>query len=255
MGIIIKFLKKKYKLLKEKYTRRYIYNRIYPYNANYFDSYWDEIISLGFNCEVSARLVDIFGYNFNHFLFTWSYEYDRASFLNALNELGNFSNNDYSVLPWGMIQNNKYLIGFHSRYTKNELINDDKTLTPIVPLAIDELKSRVKHLAEKLECIFTNDKKVLFVIKLEYTNLNNDIDYISKLNELIKKKFTYKNPKYKLLVVISKNNYPNPRLLSNNLPKNVEMGVVNYFAADSNTSDGGDIIGWKKLLKKHIKCK
>lgn len=241
--------------IKTKLTRRYVCNRIFSYRTDYFNCYWDDVIGLGYNCEVSARLQDVFGDKFSHYLFTWSYQYDRDLFLDALNELGDFSNDDYTVLPWGMIQNNKYLIGFHSRYTKNELINDDKSLTSLVPDAINELKSRVRHLAEKLENIFKQNKRVLFVIKLQYTDYNKDIEYIIKLNELIKKKFACANPIYLLLVVISRKNYPNyRRVLSVNLPDNVRIGTVHYFAPDSNTDNGGDIVGWKRLLKKYINC-
>ena len=246
---------RKFHRLKDKYTRRYVCNHIFPYKADYFNSYWDEIISLGYNCEVTARLEDVFGDKFSHFLFTWSYEYDRELFLKALEELGNFSNEDYTVLPWGMIQNNRYRIGFHSRYPKNELFNNDKSLTSAVPAAIEELKSRVKYLAEKLENIFRQNKKVLFVIKLQYTGWNKDIEYIIKLNELIKKKFSCSNPKYKLLVVISRKNYPKLDLLYDKFPDNVDIGFVNAFAPDSDVLNGGDIIGWKRLLKKYIEYK
>ena len=253
--ILMNLFLRKFLRLKDKYTRRYVCNLIFPYKADYFNSYWDEIISLGYNCEVNARLEDVFCNHYKHFLFTSSYEYNRELFLKALEELGNFSNDDYTVLPNGLIQNNRYRIGFHSRYPKNELFNNDKSLTSAVPAAIEELKSRVKYLAEKLENIFRQNKKVLFVIKLQYTDFNQDIEYIIKLNEVIKKKFSCSNPEYKLLVVISRKNYPNLDLLYNILPDNVDIGVVNAFAPDSNTASGGDIIGWKRLLKKYIEYK
>lgn len=154
-----------------------------------------------------------------------------------------------------MIQNDKYLIGFHSRYAPNELLNNDKSLTLVVPEAIKELKSRVKYLAEKLENIFRQNKKVLFVIKLQYTGYTKDIEYIMKLNEVIKKKFSCSNPEYKLLVVISRKNYPKLDLLYDKFPDNVDIGVVNAFAPDSDVLNGGDIIGWKRLLKKYIEYK
>ena len=241
--------------LKTKQLKRHISNCVFPYHANYFNCYWDEIIGLGYNCEIGARLIDIFGDNFNHFLFTWSYECDRDLFLKALKELDNFLNEDYTVQPWGMIQNNHYLINFHSRYKKDELFNDDMSLSQIVSVAIEELKSRVNYLAKKLENVFKEKKKVLFIIKLKYTEHSKDIEYIKKLNTLLKKKFNCSNPKYRLLVVISKKNYPNPELLFDNLPTNVFIGIVRSFAPDSNTPNGGDIIGWKKILKKHIECK
>ena len=58
--ILMNLFLRKFLRLKDKYTRRYVCNLIFPYKADYFNSYWDEIISLGYNCEVNARLEDAF---------------------------------------------------------------------------------------------------------------------------------------------------------------------------------------------------
>lgn len=242
------------KITKEKYYRKAcrffaIGNKKYIYGEKGFD----EIISLGYNCEISARLEDIFDYKFNHFLYSWSYENNRDLFLKSLQNLSdNFGESEYTILSWGMFTNKKYNIDFHSKYKKFEIINSDKTYTDKLPLAIEEVKKRTTYLANKLNKIFCENKNILFIIKLKYTNIDDDIKYILTLDKILKSKL--KSGKYTLLVVTSKENYPNKfyKILST-----VENGTLNIrrvksFAKDENALSTGDIYGWIKLITHYL---
>ena len=238
--------------------KRNLYKFLCGKKINYYNCNFDEIISLGYNCEISQRLCDIFiDANFQHYLFTWSYQYDKKLFIQALQNLSNFVDSQYSILPWGMIKHEKYNIGFHSRYSKEELLNHDGTYTSNVPIALDELKDRLKYLSKKLLNIFESKNNILFIIKLQYTNLDDDVAYIKELNTVIESFFSKRNAKYTILVVLSKKDYPNmymKQLIQINI-KNVTFGIIKSFAQDAYTDVDGDVLGWYKLLKTYIKRK
>lgn len=245
------------KFFNKRRLKRKFYELIAGKKIDYYNCNFNEIISLGYNCEISQRLSDIFKKGkFEHYLYTWSYEYDRNLFLESLNHLNNFANSDYAVLPSGMIKHKKYNIGFHSRYEK-ELINENNLLSDKVFEAVEELKSRLNHLALKFEDVFGSDKSVLFVIKLAYKDFNEDLNFISDLNKIIKNKFTNPKAKYKLLVVISRKDYPlelRSRLVNQKI-ENVDFGIIEAFSPAAFTDIKGDIFGWYKLLKSYIKSK
>ena len=93
---------------------------------------------------------------------------DKDLFLESLNNLSNnFSESKYSVLPGGMIDHERYNIAFHSRFPSNELKNSDGLYAEKFQENLDELKSRINHLAQKTDKIFKTNRRVLFIIKLK----------------------------------------------------------------------------------------
>ena len=250
---IILILKRIIELLKLKPQNAItLFYLLYLNKYDYKKCNYDEILSLGYNCEISYRLLFFFSGYLNHFLFSWSNINSRNALILALQNLDNFSESEYTVLPWGMLKNEKYDINFHSRY-KNRLIDKNGDYTKNVPLAIKELKSRLKHLAEKTNNIIRSNKNILFIIKLEYTNFNEDINFIKELNTILNE--MHKNNNYKLLVVLSKNNYPKELIQKfiNNCPENVSCETVSEFADIQKSKLSGDIYGWYKILKKTCK--
>ncbi len=222
--------------------------------VQYSNCKYNEIVSLGYNCEVSQRLQDIFNKKFEHYLFTWSYECDRELFLESLNNLNNFTESEYSILPNGMIKHERYNIRFHSRFSKDQLINNDGSFTNNVEPAINELKERLTYLSNKTENIFKTNKKILFIIKLKRTNIQDDFNYIEKLNKILSLKFTEKSPEYTLLVVIEKNNYSKNELKLINSKNNqyIKYEAISHFADDPYTDIHGDIFGWYRVIKKYL---
>ena len=117
------------------------------------------------------------------------------------------------------------------------------------------MKSRVDYLALKLEQIFHSDKSVLFIIKLKYKDINDDINFIKRLDKTLKNKFTNPKAKYKLLVMLSKKDYPKKfrKELVKQKTETVDFGIISSFSLDAYTDIGGDIFGWYRVLKSHIK--
>ena len=54
------------------------------------------------------------------------------------------------------------------------------------------MKERLTYLSNKTENIFKTNKKILFIIKLKRTNIQDDFNYIEKLNKILSLKFTEK---------------------------------------------------------------
>ena len=65
--------------------KRNLYKSFIGKSIDYYNCKFDEIVSLGTDCEISQRLTDIFiNGKFEHYLYTWSFEYDRSLFLESL---------------------------------------------------------------------------------------------------------------------------------------------------------------------------
>lgn len=225
------------------------------YRRLFLRPHFDAVLSLGYNCEVTQRISDVFGGVFEHYLYSWSYERNRNLFLDSLNNLKDFANSNYSILSSGMILHERYNIAFHSRYKKFELFNEDGTYTSNVTKAISELKSRLAHLSQKTEKLFQSNKKVLFIIKIKHTDFNSDKEYIVKLNNILRTKFNQRN-NYRLLVIISRAEFQDSTDEFCALGiKNVKISAIEFFAKDTETNVGGDIPGWQNAIKANlIRC-
>lgn len=106
--------------------------------------------------------------------------------------------------------------------------------------------------------MFQNKKNnILFVVKIKFSNIYDDIKYIKNLNKVLESYFKNRNAKYNLLVVLSKEDYPEKeikQIIKENI-ENVILGEIESFANDGCVDVSGDILGWYKLLKSYIKAK
>ena len=223
---------------------------------DYYDCNFDEIVSLGYNCEISQRFCDIFKNKvFEHYLYTWSYEKDRSLFLKSFDMLNDFANSGYNIVPSGMIRHERSGIDFHSRFKKNDLIDANLIYTEKYYEALAELKSRLNYVALKTENLFKENKKVLFVMKMKYKNLYEDVKFVEKLSNIINNKYNQDTCQFSIIVVLSKRNYPKEELkkiLSKKI-NHVYFESVDHFANDKYTDITGDIVGWHRILRKYIK--
>lgn len=212
-----------------------------------------DFVSLGFNCEVSQRFQDAFPQGISHYLFTWTYDHDRNLFLEALKNLDNVADSEYEVLPVGMITNLRYQISFHPKnHTKDDLFNEDGTLSDKVPEAITELKSRITHLALKTKNLNKTVKKIKFVMKLNNVSPKNDIDFLRNLNSILNDLYT----DYVLIVVTSKeiHNDDEFEFISEHFEDDdrVNLYRIKSYAPSGDTSHGGDVKGWLNIIKKYM---
>ncbi len=212
---------------------------------------YDEICSLGYNCEVSMRINNLLCRECNHYIFTYSYEHDRRLFLKAINNLTDIYNSNFSLKGY-MLLSDEYQIAFHPRNEK-ALINSDGSINnDLLQKAVEELKSRVKYLGEKTSNLLTGGKRTLFVVKIKNTTVEEDKKYIENLFNVLKQ--NYKSNKFTLLCVLEQEYYqefPTKALIvgeSGVLCPRLVCEKVKYFAEDIDTIKGGDINGWVHIL-------
>jgi hypothetical protein len=214
-----------------------------------YKSKYDAICSLGYNCEISFRLEDLCVWGIDSYLFSWANIKDNNKFLLAIDNLEDLYSEEYGLQPNGMALSPKYSIAFHLRRNKYKFLNSDKTINNgELNLALKELQSRLKYLGKKTEKIFSK-KSCAFVIKLKsgqehYVFLKELYNFIS---------YKMKKKKFKLICVFEagykKEELERIKALEND---NFVIEIVNEFAADFDTKNTGDIIGWHKILKRHL---
>lgn len=143
---------------------------------------FDEIVSLGYNCEISFRIRNYLGY-LNSWPFSWSYILQRDKFVEALNDRGSIFQGEVSQCEDkrvnSMLQCEKYEICFHPR---GEYEGDDgKVRTECFAEAVSELRSRVSHLIDKFNGLLASEKKTLFIVGISPLEESAPVHFISDL--------------------------------------------------------------------------
>ena len=211
---------------------------------------YDHIISLGYNCEVSFRIKDFFG-KLESYPFTWVYINNQIpQFVDVLKNFDKLllKKNNLSVVPWGMILDNKYNVLFHTKGDIREMFDQNHTpIKKILDLKISELKSRYKHLCFKFNDLLFSDDRTLFVIKIDCQNgydVKDIIKFVKKINLFFK--CNYKSKKYLLLVVVENKFYNKIKKMNS---KYIVVKYVKKFASDAYTDIDGDWEGWNDIFK------
>ena len=208
----------------------------------------DNVISLGYNCEVSYRIRDYFG-KLNSTIYSWAYIENRNDLIRSLQDPVKLAVSEKELLPWGMFRSKEYGITFHPKYSQAELFNSDGSENAdIVQLAKDEMISRYTYLANKLNGFFKNENETtLYVCKMHpwMTNEEENISFIKELHQMISDLCVNEN--YILLVVLQKKEMT--REIKSIELHNLLIRSVEAFAPDSDTEFGGDIAGWNKIFE------
>lgn len=204
---------------------------------------YDNIVSLGYNCEVSFRIKDYKKSAIDSYVYSWAYICDEDLFLNSLDNIDDILNGSITLLPWGMFKCDKYELSFHTICNKYRLFDADNNLIQEnVDRAKDELISRTNHLKNKFNELLKSDKKTLFVMKIR--KKDNIIGYVQKVYTTLNNK--YISGEFTLLVVIEEDTY-NEEWKSLESEK-LKIRTIKSYAPDSDTEYGGDIDGWMRVL-------
>lgn len=213
--------------------------------------YYNKIISLGYNCEVSYRIQDFIQHPIDSYPFSWAYITNPSLFIKALNNLDDILQNEIEPLPWGMFMDKKYEISFHAKGDKSLLFNKDGSLNTVVATSlISELKARQVYLIKKFKQLLNGNDSTLFVIKTfcHISPQKNAAFVIDLLNFL---HINYRSQQFTLLVVTDKEDSVFIESLSDFVwNKHLIIHSVKAFATDDNTQYGGDISGWLDVLNR-----
>jgi hypothetical protein len=157
---------------------------------------FDNIISLGVNCENTFVIQDLFG-NIDSTLFTWAFIEDPFMLSEYIANPDILFTDGMTLTPSKMFRCNRTRFVFHSKMQKESNILDTNEELPIDTLkeVEEEVRSRVEHLADKFWNRINSEDRNLFVIKLfshkEYRN--KIVNLLEELADLFDKKCLNKN--------------------------------------------------------------
>lgn len=207
---------------------------------------FDEIVSLGYNCEISFRIKNFTG-KLESWPFSWSYILDRDKFLESFDNLGEIFQGSVSIADTtklqSMIQCDKYKICFHPRaefLNADCTFNDEKFADGVI-----ELKSRVKYLINKLERLLQDpQKRTLFIVGITDNGKTSDAVFVKNLYDTLMKK--YISGKFVILVIVPKSRYT--KELKNLESKQIKIRTIKKFGVQKYNEISTDSFGWVKAL-------
>jgi hypothetical protein len=157
---------------------------------------FDNIISLGVNCENTFVIQELFG-NADSNLFTWAFVEDPFMLPEYMTDPDILFADGMTPTPSKMFKCNRTKFVFHSKMQKEEHIFDGNKELTIDKLkeAEAEVHSRVEHLEGKFWNRIHSEDRNLFVIKLfSHEEHKNKIpNLLAELMDLLDKKCLNKN--------------------------------------------------------------
>lgn len=225
--------------------------------------YFDEVISLGANCETAFALKRFYGH-VNSSFFNWVLVKDMNLYFEFLNDFIQKENKIFSGsydvgLNDRMFCCYKYNFAFHSKIDKNKypFIKGETQLKHNQDLAYQELQSRTNYLYEKLYKTLKSDKKILYIFKPFYDSdpevknqefMNNLPEYITKLHNFLLENATNKNFKLLVILELADKEFIKKDLFS---LSNLEIKYINQFAP-AYKAKNIFTYGWYKILKEYV---
>jgi len=215
---------------------------------------FDNIISLGVNCENTFVIQDLFG-NIDSTLFTWAFIEDPFMLSEYIANPDILFTDGMTLIPSKMFRCNRTRFVFHSRMQKEDHIFDANEELPIETLreAEEEVHSRVEHLADKFWNRINSEDRNLFVIKLfsheEYKD--NIINLLAELTYSLDRKCLNRDF---MLMCILEDDYA--QSIEQEIKDNrLVIKRIRRFANWTST-DKFDGEGWKEVYKNiRIKAK
>ncbi|MBR1907374.1 hypothetical protein IJ818_00365 [bacterium] len=184
---------------------------------------YDNIISLGYNCEVTFRFLKYFGFE-NTNLFNWTYSYSVNDLINALNNFGDICSAEMKN-PDPLWECEKTHLRFHGKADTRIFMKGRET-EEILQADKADLLGRVAHLKEKFLNILKDDTKKLYIYKIKKDDIDENVN--EKLLKLLAALKNLGGNNFKLLIVAEKEN---AKYFTEN--ENYMVRFVKYFAPDN----------------------
>ncbi len=213
---------------------------------------FDNMVSLGYNCEVSFRIQDYLKKPINSFPLSWAYiknqpnMYFILSNLDYLTDAESFEWNNNSKMYY-----NRYLdISVHSKIDSTCIdFSDEVQVQDFLAKSQVEVVQRFTHLCEKWHQLMSEDSSTLFLFKLQ-SWLTEDQCVEAVVNTYLYLKENYTSKRYLLACIVDTDDRfnilaSNPRLRN----QSILMLKVARFADDSDTQNGGDIESWMNAIE------
>lgn len=204
--------------------------------------HYDYIISLGYNCEVTYKFLRHYGFEESN-LFNWVHSGPIENLTKALMSFSDIGAGDWRRpgTLWTCLNSN---IHFHGkvpiiRYVNNTISEEE------IEADKEDLISRVKYLKEKFLTIAKDEKKKLYIYKIDSHDVDDLVDskIISLLNAL--KDLGVNN--FDLLVVAEKST---AKLFKKHSDK-YDVDFVKYFPPDDDVTNEKYLKnGWSNVFNR-----
>lgn len=202
---------------------------------------FDEVVSLGYNCEVSFRIEDYFG-KLNAMLFSWSYVLDRDKFPDILRNTSQIFSEGEILCEDHMVKCRWSELKFHPRYTVLPKVG--AFTKEQYKEAVQELYSRVEHLSDKFSELCRSGKRTLFVMKLEDKGNEENVRFMNAVIDALNESYVSQNY---VLAVVALEAAVTPELSALQSDK-LRVFKVKRFAPQKHTNIMGDIRGWYQMF-------
>lgn len=211
------------------------------FNANGFD----RIISLGRNCEVSARIQDYRRGKLDSYPFSWMNIEDQTETAYIMENIGKILGADfYYSSRYALFYNDAIGAGVHSKGEiqprEYDALSDEEKAN-YMQEAVSEIKSRYSYLIDKWNALLKGDESALFVLKIDDDMNPDDVcKTVSDVRGFLETHYASK--KFLLLCVFADAGlYEKAKDLSSPY---LVMSKIREYAPHSNVFDGGDKIGF-----------
>ncbi|MGN0014414.1 MAG: hypothetical protein ACI37T_03250 [Candidatus Gastranaerophilaceae bacterium] len=204
---------------------------------------YDNIIPLGYNCEIAYRFYRHFRF-IESSLFAWVYINSFEELLNALKNLDSLAQGElfYENTMFKCLNSGIY---FHGKTSAEKITGDKENASKLIASDIEELRPRIKYLSDKLIKTINNGKSTLFIKKISPKEaIEPDMhDKISELYAFLEK---FSKNKFDLLLITEKSFYND--FLYNE--QNIYTRNVEQYSPDSTVTDkkSGDKFGWDVIF-------
>ncbi len=204
---------------------------------------YDNIIPLGYNCEIAYRFYKHFKF-IDSSLFAWVYISSFEMLMNALNNLDKLAQGElvYENTMFKCLNSGIY---FHGRTSASEFNGEKEHDTSIIKSDIQELRPRIKYLSEKFLKLLNNGKNTLFIKKISSKEASNP-NIRKQIINLYDRLKTLSSNNFDLLLVTEQVFFENLIFKE----KNIHTRFVKKYSPDETVTDkkAGDKFGWDVIF-------
>lgn len=206
---------------------------------------YDHIVSLGYNCEVSWRIEDYVRGKIDSYPLSWAYIKEQSELPRILDNIEKIPTTDMQFEEIsGMFYCKELNISLHTNIEHSAYAAfTDKEKNEFMVEAEREVRERFLYLCSKWEKLLKSGDSTLFIIKIQ--NQNGDLEWIKDTHRFMQEHYTSGN--YNILFVVT-NQEVCDKLKEKNWDRTFIL-LIDSFASDAQTLEGGDRIGWIKGIE------
>lgn len=207
---------------------------------------YSDIVILGRNCEIATCYTRIHGY-IESSLFCWSVYNNKEKFLTAIkNPQLIFSEEIDFLSDVNMWHCQKTDIIFHGSMRSEELLDKDGNLVEErVKQEKENTISKIKHLAQKNQKIYSSNEKKLYILTLDLETKEKDFDFINQIYNYLKTQ----NDNFDMVIIVEEKKYYDELKTLEAINKNLSIKQVPYFHCNESYDETFDYYKkWTKIL-------